>query len=332
MQNTDGTTAMVSNTSLLARLRSVGPSPLKFGLLILLAIVPLFVQDEYFLRLLVVALLFGAQAMCYDFTYGFINITNFGFAAFVGLGAYTSALLAVRLGVSPWLGMLAGGVSGGFLGFLTGILTLPLKPFFAACLTWFLAIGLRGATSAMVDLTRGHLGLISPLLLSGTSSRPYLYILLAITVVIYVVLRAITRSPIGLAFRAIGQDLAAAKASGVDPTKYKLINFTVSCAFAGLLGGFYAHFVGILTPDVMLTGHTLEVLTLSYAGGRGSIWGGLVAAFLIIPTFESLKSLMEIRLIIYGLLLILVMIFYPAGLAGLVHRIGDVIRKWRGGS
>jgi branched-chain amino acid transport system permease protein len=104
------------------------------------------------------------------------------------------------------------------------------------------------------------------------------------------------------------------------PQQFILLNFTLSCACAGFFGGFYAHFVGIVTPDLMDTGHTLEVMALAYIGGAGSLLGGVFAAFLLIPIFDSLKKLMEYRLIIYGMLLILVMIFYPAGLSGVYQK------------
>jgi branched-chain amino acid transport system permease protein len=157
-----------------------------------------------------------------------------------------------------------------------------------------------------------------------------MYFLLVMMVVVYAALRMIIRSRVGLAFRAIGQNFDAAQASGVNPTLYKLLNFTISCACAGLFGGFYAHFVGIVTPDVMDTGHTLEVMALSYIGGSGSLLGGVFAAFLLIPIFDSLKKLMEYRLIIYGMLLILVMIFYPAGLNGLYQKFVQFIQSRRG--
>ena len=137
--------------------------------------------------------------------------------------------------------------------------------------------------------------------------------------------------PLG-AFRGIGQNMMAARASGVNPTKYRIINFTLSCAFAGLLGGYYAHFVGILTPAVMDTNHTMEVLTIAYVGGKGSLWGGIIAALLMIPTFEYLKFLMELRLVIYGLILVLVMVFWPGGIAEAVRVIRERRQKRSGAS
>ena len=317
---------VVSQIGVLGRMRSIGLSPLGFVALAGLVIVPAFVKDEYVLRLLVVSLLYGCQAMAFDFTDGFIGVCNFGFAAFVGVGGYTSALLVIKLGATPWAGLVAAVIVAGSLGFLTGILTLRLSGLYAAVMAWFVGMTLAALAAVMVDLTRGNLGLIVPSYFNTTSTRPYLYIMLLITVLIYVALEVVVHSHVGLAFRAIGQNLSAARASGVDPTKYKVMNFTISCAIAGLLGAFYAHFVGVLTPGVLASSHTMEVLVLSYIGGRGTIWGGLVTAFLLIPVFEYLKPLMAVRLLIYGVVLILMM-YYPGGIVGLFRRMGGLIRS-----
>jgi branched-chain amino acid transport system permease protein len=147
------------------------------------------------------------------------------------------------------------------------------------------------------------------------------------------VLRWITRSHIGLAFRALGQNIDAARASGINPTFYRVLNFTVQCAFAGWLGGFYAHYYGILTPQVMATSHTVEVLAIAYVGGRGSIWGGAFVAFPFIFFFEWLRSTLTdlpgLHLVLYGVLLILVMIFYPGGVAQLYELLKDLVSRFR---
>lgn len=285
-----------------------------------LLIGPFLTRNQYFLDLMVVSLYFGAQAMAFDFTSGFIGIVNFGFAGFLGLGAYISALMSIKIGLSPWLTIWLGAAGSAVLGWLTGLLTLRLRGIFAAVMAWFLSLGLFALAAALVPLTRGFLGLTVPFFLHTTDRRPYYYILLAMTAFCYFVLRAITHSRVGLAFHALGQNLEVARASGINPRKYYVLNFALSCFFAGLWGGFYGHSVGILTPDVMRTNHTVEVLALSYIGGRGTLWGGVVAAFLILPLFEYLKPLFEVRLVIYGLMLIAVIILYPDGFAPLVRR------------
>lgn len=313
-------------------LAKIGLTPLGLGLLTVIALIPLFVRDEFVLRLLISALMFAGLAMAFDFTAGFINIVNFGFAAFMGMGAYTSGLLVVKMGWSPLLTIPAGALMAGILGFGLGLLTLRLGGIFASCMTWFVALAMMSTTGNLVDLTQGYAGITIPLLFKSVKNWPYFYIVLVMVLVIYILLVCITKSHIGLAFRAIGQDPEAAASSGVDATRYKVMNFTVSCALAGLLGGFYAHFIGILTPTLMHTSHTVEVMAIAYIGGRGTIWGSFVAAMLMIPAMEYMKDLMEFRLILYGALMIVVMIYYPKGLAGLWETLVNRFSKNSAGS
>jgi branched-chain amino acid transport system permease protein len=295
-----------------------------------LPLIPPFNGQDY-QRLLVTGALMAAYAVAFDFTAGYIDIVNFGFAAFVGIGAYTSGLLAVDLGISPWVGMVCGALFSGFVGLLTGMLTLRLRGIYAAVMAWFVGLALMGVVRNLPDITRGSLGLSVPLLLNTSDNLPYYYLALGILLLTFVVLMAVIRSRIGLAFRAIGQNLAAAKASGINPTRFLVINFTLSCAFAGLLGGFYAHYYGILTPDLLATSHTVEVLAVAYIGGRGTLWGPAVIAFpLMVITGllqAQLASLPGLELVLYGLLLILVMVFRPSGFAGLVTSAAN--RIWR---
>lgn len=265
--------------------------------------------------------------MGFDFTTGFINVVNFGYAAFWGIGAYASALLAAKLGISPWLGLLAGTGIAALLGFLIGILTLRLHGIFAGVMTWFVGLGLMAVVTNWMSLTGGAKGLMTPLFFDTVARKPYFYVILPMAILSYIVLKKIANSRIGLNFKAIGQDEEAAKASGVNPTWYRVLNFTISCAIAGVAGGFYAHFIGILTPPIMGTPRTVEIMAIAYIGGRGSVYGPLVAALILIPIFEYLKPLMEIRLIIYGLSLIGVMIFYPGGMAALYENIVKYFKK-----
>ncbi len=308
-------------------LNSVGFTIPLIIFLIILAASPLYIHNEYIFRLLVVSLYYGILAMAFDFTGGFINAVNFGFAGFVGLGSYTSAMLAVYTGINPWIGLLIAMGITALVGFLTGLLTLPLRGIYVSLMSWFVGLTLMALANALVKITRGARGLVVPPIYESATILTHLYVMLALMIVVYLILRLVINSRIGLAFKAIGQNYEAACASGVNPVKYKLINFTLSCAVAGLLGGYYAHFVGIVTPDVMDTGHTMEVMALSYIGGSGSLLGGIFASFLLLPILDSLKRLMEYRLIIYGMLLILVMIFYPVGLNGLYQKIKIIISK-----
>lgn len=289
---------------------------------LVLPFIPPFTGQDY-QRYLVSAALMAAMAVAFDFTAGYINIVNFGFAAFTGVGAYTSGLLAANLGISPWIGMVVGGAMAGIVGLLTGMLTLRLRGIYAAVMTWFVGLAVMGLARNLTEITRGSLGLNVPLLLDTSDNLPYYYVILGMLVVTIVVLTLVTWSNLGLAFRAIGMNLQAARASGINPTRFLVINFTLSCAFAGWLGGFYAHYYGILTPDIMLTSHTVEILAVAYIGGRGSLWGPAVIAFPMTIAVELMRTqfsnLPGLHLVLYGLVLILVMIYRPSGFAGLVQ-------------
>ncbi len=319
----------------------IGLTPLGLVMLVIVAILPLVppFNKEHYIRWLTMGAYLAAQAAAFDFTSGYINVVNFGFAAFVGLGAYTSAILAnkapfliVQPGISPWIGIWIGALVAGVLGLLLGMLTLRLRGIFAACMAWFMGIALMGLARNMMDLTRGALGLHPPRLLDTPENLPYFYIIFVMMLVTYISLRLVTKSRMGLAFRAIGQNLDAARASGINPTKYRVINFTLSCMFAGWLGGFYAHYLSSLTPDtVMHTSKTVEVLTMVYIGGRGSLWGGMAVAFPFIFVMNYIRSnfseLPGLHLVIFGALMIVVMIFYPGGFSALYDRVAGWVKE-----
>lgn len=300
------------------------PGLLAIIVLLLLPLIPPFNQ-QHILRWLVAAALIGAQAIAFDFTTGYINVVNFGFAAFFGVGAYTSGLLAVNYGWSPWITIFMGAVPAAVIGLLLGLLTLRLRGIFAAVMAWFVGLALLGLTRNLVTLTRGPMGLSTPRLLESSSNAPYFYVVVGMMLITYFVLNGIVRSRYGLAFRAIGQNFEAAQASGINPTYYRVFNFTIQTMFAGWLGGFYAHYFGILTPAVMLTSRTVEVLAIAYIGGRASLWGPAFVAFPFLFLMEYLRSNLGdypgLHLVIYGLLLIIVMIFYPGGFAQLYESV-----------
>jgi branched-chain amino acid transport system permease protein len=291
-----------------------------------LFVLPPLLNNAWITTLLISILMFTAFGAAFDFSAGYIGAVNFGFAGFLGLGAYTSALLAVYLAVTPWIGIFAGSLVTMAVGIVTGILTLRLHGIYAACFTWFLAETLRFIFANATEVTRGYMGLHVPSFPSiklpfividfaGASPLPCYYLILIMTLGTLVILRLIVNSKRGLAFKAIKNDELAASTIGINVVNNKVFNFAVSCFFAGLIGGFYAHYMGILTPDVLGLGLTVQVLVVSYVGGRGTIWGTLPGALLVTFLLEGLRPLWAYRFVIYGLLLIGVMIFYPEGLA-----------------
>ncbi len=310
-----------------AILGKAGLSPVSLLAFIVLALSPMFAGNEYNIRLLLMCVMYGTLAMGFDLSAGYIGVANWGYAALMGLGGYTSALLFERMGLSPWIGMICAGLVATFAGLLIGLLTLRMDGMFAALLAWFVGLILMNAANALTDLTRGALGLQVQPLFDTPWATPYFYVIFTICVITYIVLRVIVKSNLGLAFTALGQDMQTACTTGVSPLKYRLINFCISCFIAGIVGGFYAHYIGILTPTLMATKGTIQILVIAYFGGRGSIWGPLLAAFITMPIFESLNSLVELKYIIYGLVLILIMIFMPNGIAGFEKPVKEFFKK-----
>ena len=308
-------------------------TPLGLAGVVILLVLPMIpgLNSEYILRWLTLAAYFAACTIIFDFTAGFINIVNFGFMAFCGVGAYCSALLVTNLGLSPWLGMVCGGLLTGLIGLFTGVITLRLRGIFAACLTWFVGLAMMGLCTKLVWLTRGPAGLSVPKLFETYSNVPYYYTIVIGILACYLICSLLVRSKMGLAFKAIGQNMEAAQTSGVNPVHYRVVNFVISCTLAGVLGGFYAHYIGILTPDIMHTSKTMEVLAISYIGGRGSLWGGVFAAFPLMVGMELLRStfahLPGIHLLVYGVLLIIVMIHFPGGIAAEYYYLVDKLKN-----
>jgi len=289
---------------------------------------PFVVRGSYISHIFISALLFGTLAASFDFGVGYLGIVNFGYAAFMGLGAYTSAIAAIRFGINPWLGLLLGGAAAGLLGLATGVLTLRLYGIFVACFTWFLGMALMFLIAVAPEVTRGHLGLSVPFFpnvwildFRDPLRLSYFAIIAILSLSILFFLYYLgNRTKMGLAFKALRGSEPAAMVCGINPLKYRVLNFVITCFIAGMLGSFYAHYIRILTPSLLATSKTIEILAIAYLGGRGSLWGSIPAAFLIITLLEFLRPLEAYRFIIYGVILILIMIFYPGGLARLITR------------
>ena len=292
----------------------------------LLILVPPLIDHPYVTTIFIAALMFGIFGAIYDLMIGYAGLINFGYAGFIAAGAYGSALASFHYGISPWFGLLIGGLCGALLGLLTGLITLRLRGLYLGLTTWFVAEALRFTISNTPDYTRGMLGLAVdpfPDILGIDFSRGQLlnhyYLLMVLGAAILIAMHLLVRSKIGLAFKAIREDQLATESLGLNTTKYKLINFTVACFFTGVIGSFYAHYLGILspTPEEFGVPRTVEILTIAYVGGRGTLWGSLFAAFLLIGFQEYFRELEAWRLVMFGALLIMVMIFAPKGLAGL---------------
>jgi branched-chain amino acid transport system permease protein len=296
------------------------------ALVALLVLLPPLADSQFVTTVMISCLMFGLLGAIYDLMLGYAGLINFGFGGFLAVGAYTSALASFHFGVSPWLGLGLGGLMCALVGLVTGVITLRLKGLYLALMTFFVGEAIRFSIANSPDYTRGTLGLTVepfPDLLGIGFGRedllPYYYLLLLLGATVMAVMTALVRSRYGLAFKAIREDQLAAESLAVDATRYKLVNFTTASFLTGVIGAFYAHYLGILspTPEEFGVPRTVEVLIVTYVGGRGTLWGSLFAGFLLIGFQEYFRALGAWRLVLFGLLLIGVMLFARKGLSGL---------------
>jgi len=304
--------------------------------LAVLVLAPAMVGGRYFPTICISILFFFILGALFDFMLGFLRIVNFGIAGFLCAGAYASALSVTLLHVSPWVGLLIGGVASMLLGLITGALTLRLRGIYVGLATLFVMETLRFTVSNAREVTRGASGLSVPpfeplfdLTFARNQPLQLYYLLLVLVVIIYLCLHLTIRSRIGLVFKAIRDDELGTTVLGLSVVSYKLLNFVIASLFIGVIGAFYAHYIGILVPTTQEFGiqRTVEILTIAYVGGRGTLWGSLLGAAVLVGVQEVFRDLDEWRLVIYGTVLIAIITVFPGGLAGGVMQLFERLRQ-----
>lgn len=276
--------------------------------------------DPYFLRIILIIGINIILALGLNLITGVTGQLSMGHAGFMSLGAYTSAILSMQYGVSFPLALLAGSLVAGFFGFLIGLPTLRLQGDYLAMVTigfaeiirvFFLnfepggkAVGLAGIPQETTFLT------------------------VWVLVIIVVILNAgLLKSRTGRALYAIREDEIAAESCGVDTTRLKVTAFVLGAFLGGLGGGLYAHYMFYIDPQVFNFTKSIEILNMVVLGGMGSIPGTILGAVILTILPELLRVVAEYRLLFYGGLLVILMIFRPNGLLGDV-RVYDLKKRW----
>ncbi|BEQ14105.1 branched-chain amino acid ABC transporter permease [Desulfoferula mesophila] len=312
--------------------------------LAVLIAVPFVVEDRYYMHILVMAGIFTILTLSWNLLAGYTGQLNLGHAAFYGIGAYTSAILAMQTGLSPWLGLFAGGLMAAAFGFLLGFPALRLSGPYLAITTIGFAEILRLVAMNWVDLTRGSLGLsgvpmLTPIHIGSWRmqfyfERDYYFVVLAGVLFTLFCIRRLIGSEFGVTLQAMRDDEAGAQSVGINPSSYKLAVFTISAFFAGFAGGLFAHFARLVSPELLALHNTFDILTMAMIGGLGTIAGPILGAVSLTFLSEALRSLedvlkLDIRLIIYGLLLILTILFMREGLVGVIKSAWDRMKGGR---
>jgi branched-chain amino acid transport system permease protein len=304
---------------------------------VVLATLPAFF-GEHHMHIFIQILLFAYLTYCWNILGGFAGQLSFGHALFMAVGAYTSTLLLLNAGVSPWIGMLVGGFLSAALGLFIGYLSFRYGikgTYFALVTLAFTEIGRIVALNT--PAIGGALGLYIPIQTSDfwqlkfVEKSHYYYVALAFLVLVLAVTAWLERSPIGHRLVAIRENEDAAQALGVNLLRYKLFATALSAFLTALGGTLYAHYVTFIDPHTLLNMNmALEITIYSIVGGVGTMWGPLFGSIFLVPLAELVRAALGqsyagVHLVVYGAVLIAVILFAPDGFMGLLRS----LRAWR---
>ena len=308
---------------------------LLLGLLMLLLLPVLVGHNNYILKVFTHALLFATLALAWNML-GISGSISLGHAAFFGVGAYGSALLSFKQGLSPWITIPFGGLLSIGLGLIMGFICIRLRgAYFALATLAFVEIP-KVITDNWDSVTRGSLGLIGlpgfpslhlgPFSIDiGSSVTASYYLIFFYTLILLCLVGCMFRSNIGLALQAIREEEVAAEAAGIQTDGYRLLSLLLSAFFTGISGACYAHLVGYIGPGLVYGIHFSAIpMIFAICGGRFTILGPALAALILYPVdqFVFHPLLPSGHEFLYGAVLILTVLFLPTGFWGSIYKTG----------
>ena len=296
-------------------------------------VLPLAVKSSFALDILIRILLFAFIGTAWNLLGGYAKQLSLGHAAFFGLGAYTSTLLQIDFGISPWIGMVAGGVVGMLASLPIGWLCFRLRgPYFAiatiatAQVLMLVFLKFRDFAWGAEGTTIPNLG-YAPLMMQFEGKAPYYYIVLGLLAIALVITAWIERSRIGYYLVAIGEDEDAAEAIGVDVFRVKRDIYMISSFLTALAGTFYTQYIYFIDPQTAFNfSISIEAALVSIVGGIGTLWGPVIGTMLLETTSALLQSWLGssiggVQLTVYSLILMAVILWRPTGIMGYVAEV-----------
>jgi branched-chain amino acid transport system permease protein len=273
--------------------------------------------NNYWLSVGITALFYAIVAASWALLVGYAGQFSFGQMAFVSMGAYTSGMLALYVDVPIPLGIAAGVVLCALTGCGIGYVCLRMRGPYLALFTVAFSEVLRIVLVSEAEVTGGSGGLQIPPLFTGRSDLPYYYLGLVLLGGSLGLMGLLVRSRWGLFFRAIRENEDAAAAAGVKVVRFRLLAFSIAASFAGLAGGFFGHYVGIITPDIGSVDQMGLVVAMAVIGGADSLLAATAGAILVEFLLEALRSYGELRLVLFAVVLLLTVRFARNGLLAL---------------
>jgi len=280
-----------------------------------LAVVPAFVSSPYWLGILIVSIYFALLALGWNLLAGFTGQFSLAPAAFAMLGAYATALLDYHWKMPLAIGVPAAIVGTALLGFVLGRIVLRLQGPYLALTTLSFAEIARVVIGNSHEFTRGDQGLNVPALLH--SRVGYYYLFLAVLLAVLMALYFLMRGRAGRFWLAIRDDSTGAESRGIDVVRYKALAFALSCAICGLAGSLYGTFSQLVSPELGLLLQTGLVISMVVIGGMGTLTGPILGALLVYLSSEWLRSVGNIQLIVFSVLVIVFARFFRTGLWGI---------------
>jgi branched-chain amino acid transport system permease protein len=295
-------------------------------------LLPFVVKVPYFMHLIILALIWVVMAQGQNLIQGFTGYVSIAQAGFMGVGAYFSTLLSMKLGWPVWVSLWAAPVFTGLASIVVGYPSLRVKGHYFAIVTLAYNMVIFTVLLTYSSLTGGEAGIPNvprPAELTiagwrvnfeGRSNIHYYHLVLLTAALSIAVCALILHSRAGRVLLAIRQNEALAEAVGVMAWRYKLFAFVVSASLAGLAGALYAHYIGFLNPEPFGVDQSLNAILAVILGGSGTLSGPVVGAFAVVFLPEYLRIADSYRLITYGLILVVATIFLPRGLVPMLSR------------
>jgi branched-chain amino acid transport system permease protein len=281
-------------------------------------LVPLIIKSDYYLDLIILVMMWSVLGLSWNLLGGYAGQISFGHAVFFGVGAYAACLLYTKLGVSLWIGFIAAGLAGAIIAVPIGLICLRLRgPYFALSILALSEV-LRLLTLHWKSFTEGAVGilLISPVM---DSKKGYYYLILGLLVLTVLSISYIIKTRAGYYFVAIREDEEAAKAVGIFTVRYKLLALIISGFFTGVVGSFYANYTTFIDPSIVfsIVDISIAVVLVVALGGIGTFWGPVVGAAVVVSFTEGFRRFFPaVHVLVYGVLIILVILFLPEGIVG----------------
>lgn len=291
-----------------------------------------FIPNIYYLHLVNLILIYSLFSLGLNILTGYTGITSFGHAGFFALGAYTTAILSTKCIIPPILSIFFASFLTGIAGFIIGLPVIRISGIYLAMVTLGSAEFIRLLAINWESLTGGPLGIsnIPPLSILGLSLKTeqslFFFLYPTLIILTFVFIRIID-SRFGRSLKAIKDDERAAESIGIPCAKNKLISFFISGFYSGLAGALYAHFDRFISPDTFTFSLSILVLCMVVIGGMGTVPGSILGAIIIVILLEYLQALGVYRLLVYGLLLAIMISYYPQGLIGILKEISRYFKK-----